>query len=180
MSKSNVEVRAVNWAPSTSSVVTSMPIRSSAWVYRSAIARSSLRCWSKRMVKVMACPSPLRSLPSWVVHPASSIRASARRRPARFRNVPSLVGRVYPSMTPGSSLPLKGASRLATAPLAGPGSIASGEFEKYEVIRGCAPPVSVSLIYSKLNAVISASRTRQSSKGARRVFITKPVIPDGF
>ncbi len=57
--------------------------------------------------------------------------------------------------------------------------MASAELEKYEVMRGCAPPVSVSLMYSKLNASSIASRTRQSSKGGRRVFITKPVIPEG-
>ena len=46
-------------------------------------------------------------------------------------------------------------------------------------MRGCAPPLMTPLMYSKLNAWISACRTRQSSKGARRVFITRPVIPEG-
>ncbi len=38
------------------------------------------------------------------------------------------------------------------------------EFEKYDLMRGWVPPVTVVLISSKLKAWISASRTRQSVK----------------
>ena len=57
--------------------------------------------------------------------------------------------------------------------------IDNGEFEKYDVMRGCWPPVIDSLMNSKLNTSIIACRTRQSSKAGRREFITKPVIPEG-
>ena len=46
-------------------------------------------------------------------------------------------------------------------------------------MRSPAPAFSVWLMNSKLKAVIIASRTRQSAKRSRRVFMTSPVIPVG-
>ena len=53
------------------------------------------------------------------------------------------------------------------------------ELEKYEVMRGCTPPVRVWLMNSKLKAWIRASRTRQSAKMSRRVLNTNPSMPEG-
>jgi hypothetical protein len=47
------------------------------------------------------------------------------------------------------------------------------------VIRCPSPAFSVWLMNSKLKADSIASRTRQSAKRSRRVFITSPVIPEG-
>ena len=54
---------------------------------------------------------------------------------------------------------MNGSRSARTAPSAAvPGAIPNGLFEKYEVIRGAAPPVIVLLMKSKLKSSIIASR----------------------
>ena len=118
--------------------------------------RAHLTCNQKRSNHCKRCPCQWFkkdiAVSSGTILEVSLNSLMARLMPLRLRALPFEAGKVYPSSVPGSKVSWNGVNRDATALGAGPTSIPSSEFEKYEVMRGNALPVNVSLMYSKLNA----------------------------